>query len=40
MFSFLVKKCISNAEQYEKSEVRTAYGNLASLVGIFLNIVL
>lgn len=40
MFSFLVKKCISNAEQYEKSEVRTAYGNLASLVGIFLSIVL
>lgn len=40
MFSLLVKKCIHHPEQYEKEDVRRAYGNLASIVGIMNNIVL
>ena len=40
MFSLLVKKCIQHPEQYEKENVRRAYGNLASIVGIINNVVL
>ncbi|MDD2979855.1 MAG: cation diffusion facilitator family transporter [Hespellia sp.] len=40
MTDFLVKRFIKNYEHVEKVSVRTAYGVLASMVGIFCNILL
>lgn len=40
MTEFLVKRFIKNYEEIEKMSVRTAYGVLASIVGIFCNILL
>lgn len=40
MTDFLVKRFIKNYEQVEKVSVRTAYGVLASMVGIFCNVLL
>ena len=37
---FLVKKFVKNYEQVQDSEVRTAYGMLASVVGILCNVFL
>lgn len=37
---FLVKKFVKNYEQVQESEVRTAYGMLASVVGILCNVFL
>ena len=40
MTNFLVKRFVKNYEQVEKMSVRTAYGVLASMVGIFCNVFL
>lgn len=40
MTEFLVKRFIKNYEEIDKMSVRTAYGVLASIVGIFCNVVL
>ena len=40
MTELLVKKFIKDHEDVEKMSVRTAYGVLASIVGIFCNIIL
>ena len=40
MTEFLVKRFVKNHEQVEKMSVRTAYGVLASMVGIFCNVFL
>ena len=40
MTEFLVKHFVKQYEQTEKEEVRTSYGVLASMVGIFCNILL
>ena len=37
---FLVKKFVKNYEQVNDGEVRTAYGMLASVVGILCNVFL
>ena len=40
MTEFLVKRFVKNYEEVEKVSVRTAYGTLASMVGIFCNVLL
>lgn len=40
MTEFLVRHFVKDYEQVEKVSVRTAYGVLASVVGIFCNVVL
>lgn len=40
MIHYLIKRCIKDYEQYDKPEVRTAYGILASVVGILCNVFL
>lgn len=40
MTEFLVKKYVKNYEQTDNPDVRTAYGMMAGLVGIFCNLVL
>ena len=40
MTEFLVKRFVKNHEEIEKMSVRTAYGVLASMVGIFCNVFL
>lgn len=40
MTEFLVKRFVKNHEEIEKMSVRTAYGVLASIVGIFCNVIL
>ncbi len=40
MTEFLVKRFVKNPEEVEKMSVRTAYGYLASAVGIFCNVFL
>lgn len=40
MFSLLIRLCIKNYEEVEKPSVRKAYGNLASLLGMSVNILL
>lgn len=40
MTEFLVKRFVKNHEEVEKMSVRTAYGVLASMVGIFCNVFL
>ena len=40
MTEFLVKRFVKDYEQTEKMSVRTAYGVLASIVGIFCNVIL
>ena len=40
MTEFLVRHFVKNHEDVEKVSVRTAYGVLASVVGIFCNVLL
>lgn len=40
MTEFLVKRFVKNCEEIEKMSVRTSYGVLASIVGIFCNVFL
>ena len=40
MTEFLVRHFVKNYEETEKVSVRTAYGVLASVVGIFCNVFL
>lgn len=40
MTDFLVKRFVKDYREYEKTEVRTAYGVLASMVGILCNVLL
>ena len=40
MTEFLIRHFVKNYEQTEELEVRTRYGTLASLVGIFCNVLL
>jgi len=40
MTKYLVRKFVKNSEEIERSEVRTAYGILASIVGIICNVFL
>ena len=40
MTEFLVKHFVKDYEEIEKVSVRTAYGVLASVVGIFCNVLL
>ncbi|MEG1475852.1 MAG: cation transporter, partial [Longicatena sp.] len=40
MMTLLVKKFIKHYDQIENEEVRHAYGNLTSLVGVLNNIIL
>lgn len=40
MTGFLVKRFVKNYEEVEKMSVRTSYGVLASIVGIFCNVFL
>ena len=40
MIQFLVRKFVKNYENTENTEVRTAYGVLSSVVGIFCNVLL
>ena len=40
MTAFLVKHFVKDYEEIEKMSVRTAYGVLASIVGIFCNVLL
>ncbi|MEG2507621.1 MAG: cation transporter, partial [Longicatena sp.] len=40
MMTLLIKKFIKQYEQIDNEEVRRAYGNLTSLVGVLNNIIL